>query len=99
MSTLSSRLTDNLWSIFNNYDMFVSLDGKFFDSVTMKQVHRNHLKCMLRRDYLSDSPEIQGALLVQVVEKFIDGVTKGVNQLGTKNPDMVRVQETCDSFL
>ena len=46
------------WCIdrINEYQIGVTIEGDFVDNATCKRIHDNHLKCLLRRDYLQNYP-------------------------------------------
>ena len=48
---------DDLWGIFRSYNLSVTTENQFVDNETKKFMHHNHVKCMIRRDYLNSFPE------------------------------------------
>ena len=46
------------WCIdrINDYQIGVTIEGDFVDNATCKRIHDNHLKCLLRKDYLQNFP-------------------------------------------
>jgi hypothetical protein len=87
------------FDIFNKYHFFVSLDGTIIDSVTKQPVRLNHVKCLLRNDYLSGNPEIHGSLLNGVIESFLVGIIKAVKLASQTNPEYVQVEDVKDEYL
>lgn len=59
------------------YDAVVHDDGVFTvfvrDGVT-KRIGRNHLKCMLRRDYLNERTRYRGKALDKFLNEFMDRI-------------------------
>ena len=51
-----------------------SEDGRFIDITEGFILHRNHVKCMIRSEYLGDNPEIKGKKLDIALEAFLDGI-------------------------
>ena len=69
--------TKHLFKLFQSYGLSVSSLGEFMDNETQKFVRRNHLKCMLRRDYL----EKYGVLGIagRALDKLIEGMFEGLS--------------------
>lgn len=94
------RYAQELWAIFRRYNLFVSLDGDFFDSETKQKVRRNHIKCMIRNDYLAqENPELRGAVLDNILERFLSGVATAIKSYANDNPHEIQIRDTEESFL
>ena len=97
---LGYQYAQELWRMFQRYNLFVSLDGRFFDKETKMQLHANHVKCLLRNDYLKqEDPELRGAQLSDILDRFLDGVRRAVRVYGEFNPDEIQLVDTDENFI
>jgi hypothetical protein len=93
-----AELTDDIsWIIerINSYEIGVALDGVFVDKLTSKQIHENHLKCLLRRDYLESKGQKKG--LDQLILATLVGMKRMV--LDPKNQCHIEEMNVLDSHL
>ncbi len=73
-----------LCELFKRYNFFITIDGKFVDCETKQWLRDNHVKCMLRRDYIeSGHGQISGAVLVNIVERFMIGLKRAAAALAS----------------
>lgn len=71
-----------LCELFKQYNIFITIDGKFVDCETKQLLRDNHVKCMLRRDYIeSGHGQISGSVLVNIVERFMIGLKRAAAAL------------------
>ena len=57
------------------FDIATSIQGDFIDRLTMKKIKKNHLKSMIRRDYMNfyqDNDKLSGTILCDMIEQFLD---------------------------
>jgi hypothetical protein len=71
-----------LTEIFKSYNIFITKDGVFVDMETRKYIRDNHIKCMLRIDYIkSGHGLLTGKFLVSIIERYIIGLKDAAAEL------------------
>jgi len=63
--------TSLLFEVLQRLDPYVLTDGTFIDKETNKIIHRNHIKCMMRLEYIAAGGELRGKPLQFVIERFL----------------------------
>lgn len=67
---------------------------EFFDEESKKLLHRNHLVCMLRSDYIEDFPGgLRGKALQKELEKCLRSMTRAANRIATTLPESAIIEE------
>jgi hypothetical protein len=77
-----------MWRLISKYNLIVTLDGIYVDSVTSKQMRRNPLRCMLRNDYKEAGyTQYHGKALDVLINIFLDSLVSASNKVyeQTKN--------------
>lgn len=59
----------------------ILVDGTIVDSHTHQVMHRNHLKCLLRREYLTEGRELSGRALNKFLEAFLASLTGAISDI------------------
>jgi hypothetical protein len=68
--------------------------SEFFDEESKKLLHRNHLFCMLRNDYIEDHPDgLRGAALQKELERCLQTMTRAANRIAANIPDSAILEE------
>lgn len=71
-----------LTNIFRGYNIFVTKEGIFVDMTTRKYLRYNHLKCMLRNDYIkSGHGELTGKILCSILDRYLKGIKNAAAEL------------------
>lgn len=71
-----------LTNIFRGYNLSITKDGFFVDMATKKYLRDNHIKCMLRRDYIeSGHGHIEGKMLCHVIDRYLVGIKNAAYEL------------------
>jgi hypothetical protein len=68
--------TDLVWAIetLKGWNPVVLNDGSLVDGETGKRLHRNHLRSMLRREYLEAGKPLSGRALHVMLDACIDAI-------------------------
>lgn len=71
-----------LTDIFKSYRLAITKDGFFVDMVTKKYMRDNHIKCMLRRDYINTGHgHIEGRMLCAIIDRYMIGIKNAAHEL------------------
>jgi hypothetical protein len=74
----SAWLLDRL----RDFNLGVSVDGEFIDSETKKVINTNHLRCILRRDYLSSGRNtLEGKSLNVIIDIFLNCLKRASKEI------------------
>jgi len=86
---------------FKKYYLFITDDGEFVDSVTKKKLNKNHVRCMLRNDYLnSGHGQLSGSMLCAIIDRYLLGVMKAAKTLTDAGDSMYTGEmEVMEDFL
>jgi len=88
--------TKLMFSIVQRLDPLILTDGRFVDKETRQIIRRNHLKCMLRREYIEEGGNLRGRALDKVLDGFLYALVKISN---TVHEEKQREAETTGKSL
>lgn len=66
--------TKLVFDIIKRLDPLIMTDGRVIDRETELLIKPNHLRCMLRREYIENGGELRGRSLNLLLTKFMEGL-------------------------
>lgn len=88
-----------LFTCLQAYDPACTIDGDWYDRETGKRLHKNHLKCMLKRDYAAKGGSLTGTKLQRMIDALLKACEKVTKDLVGKDSGNKVMIELKDEFL
>ena len=64
-----------------SFGVALSLTGDYIDRETLKCLHKNHIKCLLKNEYKNAKRPLTGKALDIIIDKFLSALVKATNNM------------------
>ena len=72
---------------FSKLPLAISIDNQWYDKITGKKLRENHVRCLIRANYLDRHDKLHGAKLDKLIKAMLRGVHKTAVEEFNKKKD------------
>lgn len=81
-------------------DLALNVDGVWYDRETGKMVRENHVKCMVRNDYIEHGGHLRGKDLQKHINAVLAGTLRMTREVvNTNRTDLIRSLDVSEEFI